>query len=141
MLRRGTSSHSGADIAEAADSASVLAAENDEAFVSESGGPVVTRISPQQLASLTAWADRLVLLEGMTLAEAVRELNRYNRVQLVLGDAEAGTLRLGGAVELRKPLAFVASLQELGCQVGSGKGEVILISKCALVARDARAAR
>jgi transmembrane sensor len=108
----------------------VILVQQDEAFVSKSAAPVVQYLSPRELASLIGWTEGLVILDGMTLAQAVQEFNRYNLVQLQLADAEAGHLRLGGSFGFTRPLAFAASLEELGCEIASGKGTVIVISKC-----------
>jgi transmembrane sensor len=110
----------------------VVLAENEEAVVSEGGALVIERLSSRELESLTAWTGKSVILDGMTLAQAVQEFNRYNAMQLRLSDAEAGGLKLGGSFDLTTPLVFAASLRELGCEVASGEGNVVVISKCKL---------
>ena len=79
----------------------------------------------------------MVLLDDMSLAEAVLEFNRYNRLQLRLGDTRVGQLRLGGAFDFTKPLAFAASLQALGCQIQPARDHLVLISSCGASAQDA----
>ena len=117
--------------------APVSLGKNDEAFVSDTGVPRVARLSPGRVASLTAWTGRVVLLDDMSLAEAVLEFNRYNRLKLRLGANRVGELRLGGAFEFTRPLAFAASLQALGCQIRPAKDDVILISTCGASAQNA----
>jgi transmembrane sensor len=110
----------------------VVLAENEEAVVSEGGALVIERLSSRELESLTAWTGKSVILDGMTLAQAVREFNRYNAMQLRLADADVGRLKLGGSFDLKTPLEFAASLRELGCESTSGEGNVVVISKCKL---------
>jgi transmembrane sensor len=108
----------------------VILTQNEEAIVSDGGAPVTARISSRELESLTAWTRRLVIVDGMTLAQAVQEFNRYNIVQLRLADANAGRSKLGGLFDMATPLVFAASLRDLGCEIASGEENVVVISKC-----------
>jgi transmembrane sensor len=105
--------------------------QEEEAFVPVNGArPPVRHLSERQLAARTAWKDGLIVLDEMTLAQAIREFNRYNPLQLVLADEQVGSLRLGGEFKLSEPLAFVSSLRQLGCQISTGRGDVQIISQC-----------
>jgi transmembrane sensor len=108
----------------------VILAQNEEAIVSDGGAPVTARISSRELESLTAWTSRLVIVDGMTLAQAVQEFNCYNTVQLRLADADVGRLKLGGSFDLATPLVFATSLRDLGCEIAADEGNVIVVSKC-----------
>lgn len=58
------------------------------------------------------WRQGLLAFRDTTLAEAAAEFNRYNARKLVIGDAEAGALRIGGSFRADNATAFVRLLEQ-----------------------------
>ncbi len=59
----------------------------------------VTRKSPQELADELAWRRGVLVFRDTRLADAVREINRYSMVKLVIADPSIADLRFNGEVE------------------------------------------
>lgn len=84
---------------------------------------------------LLAWMNGLAVFERETLADAVADLNRYNRQQIVIGDGSIKRLRVGGAYRTTDPQGFARALEKaLGIKAveippdPAGPGLIILIS-------------
>ncbi len=61
--------------------------------------------------AVAAWRRGQLIFDGVTLAEAVAEFNRYNRVQLVLEDPLLAAERVSGVFESDRPQALVSFLE------------------------------
>ncbi len=61
--------------------------------------------------AVAAWRRGQLIFDGVTLAEAVAEFNRYNRVQLVLEDPVLSAERVSGVFESDRPQALVSFLE------------------------------
>jgi transmembrane sensor len=59
-----------------------------------------------------AWAHGLLVFQGETLSEVVKEFNRYNRRQLVIADPSIATRRIGGVFQPTDPDSFLAGLSK-----------------------------
>lgn len=59
-------------------------------------GVMVRSMSPVDADHLLEWRDGLLSFRDTPLADAAAEFNRYNARKLVVGDAGAGALRIGG---------------------------------------------
>jgi len=89
----------------------------DEALISadpQTTTPRISRLSAAQMAVRVSWTHGLVTFVGQTLAEAVAEMNRYNRLRMEVVDPAIGGLRLGGSFKPTDPLSFAAGLERLG---------------------------
>ena len=74
---------------------------------------VLVRSVPLEDAEhLLDWRQGLLAFRDTTLAEAAAEFNRYNARKLVIGDAEAGALRIGGSFRADNATAFVRLLEQ-----------------------------
>ncbi|WP_157220729.1 FecR family protein [Flavisphingomonas formosensis] len=61
------------------------------------------------------WAASLVVLDGKTtLGEAVRSINRYNRLQIAVTEPGVAALRPTGTYRVHDPLGFVRAIAALG---------------------------
>ena len=58
-----------------------------------------------------AWAKGRLDFEDETVATAVEEFNRYNRVQLHVSDAALATRRVSGVFDASDPESFIAFIQ------------------------------
>ena len=72
--------------------AAAMLVPGDEA-VASTGGVVVTRRTPQELADELAWRRGVVVFRKTPLSDAVREFNRYNEVKLVIADPSISNLK------------------------------------------------
>ena len=63
------------------------------------------------IARRTAWQDRMLELDGLTIGEAVAEFNRYRRTPIVISDPAIASLRVGGRFGLMESEQFLAALQ------------------------------
>ena len=61
---------------------------------------------------LLDWRDGLLAFRDAPLSEVVAEFNRYNARKLVIGDAEAGALRIGGSFRADNATAFVRLIEQ-----------------------------
>ncbi len=73
--------------------------------------PVVAVASPSQVAQMLSWQGVRLEFEALPLADVVTEFNLRNRQQLVIGDAGAGRLRVGGNIRADNVEAFVRLLE------------------------------
>lgn len=62
------------------------------------------------VASLTAWRRGRIVFDGVPLAQAVAEMNRYLRQPLVLDDVGLGRLRIAATFNVSDPDAIVQAL-------------------------------
>lgn len=75
--------------------------------VTPSGGSTVDEPA---LDKVTAWRRGQVAIDDLSLAEAVREMNRYSPVKLVVADAAAGNLRVGGFFRIGDSRGFASAV-------------------------------
>lgn len=96
--------------------------------VAEAHNLLVTKVSPQQLSARLGWLQGKLVLSDVTLAEAARQFNRYGDKQLVIKDAAAGRIVIGGVFEAGNVEAFARLLHAgFGLQV-QVVGEEIQVS-------------
>lgn len=89
---------------------------------------LVKHETADQLANDFAWRRGVLVFTQAALSDVVEEFNRYNRQKLVLSDAAAAKIRIGGSFEAGNVEAFVRLLQTgFGVRV-SRKGSDIIIS-------------
>jgi transmembrane sensor len=62
------------------------------------------------LDKLTAWQHGQVVLEGLSLREAVDEMNRYSKVKVTVGAAQAAQLRVSGVFRAGDSLSFARAV-------------------------------
>jgi transmembrane sensor len=78
----------------------------------------VSHDSEQQVASRLSWRQGRLVLDGMTLAQAAQEFNRYNRRQLIVTDPVAAQMQLGGSFNVDNIDGFARLLQQgMGLQL------------------------
>jgi transmembrane sensor len=100
---------------------------SDTALV-DAGNLLVTRLSPQQLTASLGWLQGKLVFNEVSLEEAARQFNRYGSKQLVIRDAAAGRIVIGGVFEAGNVEAFARLLHAgFGLQV-EVEGEQIRIS-------------
>jgi transmembrane sensor len=81
---------------------------NQQVTVSESGSAEAVRIVDSSRA--LSWADGRLVLENRSVADAVREFNHYNRIQIVVNDVDLARRPISGVFNAADPESFVAFL-------------------------------
>jgi transmembrane sensor len=71
----------------------------------------VSKMSPSAVRERLAWTEGKVIVDG-TLAEAVEELNRYNRRQLEIADPVYASRHIQGIFKTTDPDAFAQAVQD-----------------------------
>ena len=104
-----------------------LLAAGDEALMDARGTAQTLHIGDSDIQRRLAWTRGQIWLSHTTLADAITEFNRYNSRQLVLGEPELATLRVGGSFTTTDPTAFLAALERIfGIQARARAHQVIL---------------
>jgi len=79
---------------------------------------LVTAKSDERVENALAWREGMLSFDQDPLSEVAAEFNRYNRQQLVVIDADAASIRIGGIFPASKPVDFVRLLRDAyGLQV------------------------
>lgn len=77
---------------------------------------------------VSAWRRGQVSLDNTTLADAVLEMNRYNRIQLVVDDPQVALIRISGVFRAGDTENFVQALAHTyGLSARSSGADVILV--------------
>ncbi|WP_284620661.1 FecR family protein [Aquabacterium humicola] len=96
-------------------------------LVKAGGAPKVVRDRPRA-DQLLAWRRSEAVFDDVSLSEAVEEMNRYSRTQIVLvGDPSAGARRVSGQFRTGDNLAFaraVAAVHGLALREQPGRLEI-----------------
>lgn len=97
---------------------------NDELIAANSSF-IVAKKSEEQVVNKLSWRQGLLVFDRITLTQAAIEFNRYNDKKLVIADAEAGKIVLGGRFESNNVSSFAHLLHEgLGLNVEERADEI-----------------
>ncbi len=92
-----------------------------------SGTMVVTRKAHDALAHELGWRNGMLILDDVTLADAVEEFNRYNSHKLVIADDAAAKMHIGGTFRTSDEKLFARVVQDvLGLHVKSGETQTVI---------------
>ena len=80
-------------------------------------------------ARIEAWRRGELLFDGMTLAQAVAEFNRYLPQKLVVTDRETAAVRLGGRFMIDDPESFLRALRDGFGIASRADGQVIRLAR------------
>jgi transmembrane sensor len=69
-------------------------------------------LTARERGSLITWRDGHLDFEGQSLADAAKEFNRYNRLQVVVGDADISDLKIGGTFLANDVESFIAAMHK-----------------------------
>ncbi len=83
----------------------------NDAAVAEPDNVLVAHRTPEQIQADLAWLQGKLVFRQLTIADAAREFNRYNRKRLVVDDAEAARIEIGGVFDADNVDAFARLLQ------------------------------
>ena len=76
------------------------------------GSTRIAALSPDAIATATAWQNGKIVFNGMTLDRAITEFNRYLPDKIVLQQGDLASTRLGGEFLIDDPDTFLLGLQE-----------------------------
>jgi len=88
--------------------ATVLA--RNDAAIAEADGVLVTHKTAKQIEADLNWLQGKLVFDQITIGDAAREFNRYNRRQLIVQDAEAARIEIGGVFDANNVDAFARLL-------------------------------
>jgi transmembrane sensor len=117
---RATLSTEGAPVA-------VLAPGDDA--VATRASMAVTRKTPQELADELAWRRGALVFQSTRLADAVQEVNRYNRTKIVVADPSIAGMKFTGEIRSDNVEDFLDLAQAMMKLRVSREGNEFLISR------------
>jgi transmembrane sensor len=104
--------------------AAVTLAPGERLVLDELALPV---LDAPRLEAVTAWRRGEVLLDATPLAEAIAEMNRYDKRQLFIDDAELAAVQVSGIYRTGDSLGFAHAVAELnGLDVHDDAAEIHL---------------
>jgi len=106
--------------------ASVLIDRNQEATAT-AGEINRTEVEPARTAQRLAWREGRIVFDHTTLAMAAEEFNRYNERKLIIADAEAASLLIGGSFAPSNIDGFVRLLEQgFGLRAKRGSDKIVV---------------
>lgn len=82
----------------------------ERATVRERLTPIVDRPASDVI---TAWQRQEIVFSGVTLSEAINELNRYSRLQIVVADSGIASLKVAGVFQTGDSEAFAKNIARI----------------------------
>ncbi|MET0310240.1 MAG: FecR domain-containing protein [Sphingomonas sp.] len=76
------------------------------------GAAGIAALSPDAIATATAWEHGKIRFNGMALDRAVAEFNRYLSDKIVLQQGDLAATRLGGEFQIDNPDGFLLALRD-----------------------------
>jgi transmembrane sensor len=89
----------------------------------------VVHKAPQELSTDLSWRRGVLIFDGTPLAQAAAEFNRYNTTKLVVADAAAAKISIGGTFQANNVAAFAEVAQGLLKLQVQKRGADIVISR------------
>jgi transmembrane sensor len=80
--------------------------------ISRGPSTLIAAKSEERVADALAWRDGMLSFEQAPLTEVVAEFNRYNRIQIVVTDAIAGQIPIGGSFQASSVDSFTRLLRD-----------------------------
>lgn len=89
----------------------ILVSANQQVTVERSGA--TEPVHAVDSARALAWAEGRLIFENEPVDQAVREFNRYNRIQIAVSDPALGQRPISGVFSAADPESFVAFIQSV----------------------------
>lgn len=80
--------------------------------ISRGPSTLIVAKSEERVADALAWRDGMLSFDQAPLTEVVGEFNRYNRIRLVVTDAAAGQILIGGSFQASSVDSFTRLLRD-----------------------------
>lgn len=88
----------------------VAVLNRDDTALADGGNVLVSRQAAQQVGAALSWLQGKLVFDQVSLAEAARQFNRYNRKQLLITDEAVGRIAIGGVFDAHNAEAFARLL-------------------------------
>jgi transmembrane sensor len=95
----------------------------------KSGQMTVAKTNVHLLDSELAWRQGVLVFRHTPLAEAARELNRYNRTKIVIDDATAAGMTMNGSFPATSVSTFIEAARDVFGLHVEDRGKEIVISR------------
>lgn len=90
----------------------------------------VINISQQKLDKELAWRDGLIIFDGESLEEVVKEISRYTPKKIIISDSRVRNLPIGGVFEVGRVDALLGALRDsFGVKVERINDNLIYLTK------------
>lgn len=92
-------------------------------------GLVTTALDPSVVESETAWRQGMLAFRGTTLAEAVRQFDRYSESGIVIADPAVGAIPITGLFSAYRPREFIETIAmslNLRLDLGAAANRVVV---------------
>ena len=89
----------------------------------------VSASTPISVAAELGWRRGLLIFSNVSLADAVAEFNRYNKVKLVIADAQTARIAIGGTFQANDVQTFAEVARSLLRLAVKDRGGEIVISR------------
>lgn len=87
----------------------------------------MTRKSASELSNELSWRRGVLVFDNTPLFEAAQKINRYNRVRIVVANAEIGRLPITGTLSATDPVQFLRMVQTVfGLHEKNVNGEIVI---------------
>jgi len=80
--------------------------------IAEGSSTLILADADTRIENDLAWRDDMLIFDGVRLADAAAEFNRYNQQKLVISDNAAARILVGGTFQRRNVLGFVRLLSD-----------------------------
>jgi len=77
---------------------------------SSGGGLVTSVLDPSEVKSETAWRQGMLAFRGTSLADAVRQFDRYGDSRIVIADPAIGQIPITGLFSAHRPSDFIETI-------------------------------
>lgn len=105
--------------------AEIFLTAGQQVTVQDSGAVAPVRVVDTTRA--LAWAQGQLVFENDTLADVVREFNRYNRVQLSITDAQLAARKVSGVFEATDSETLLAFIRESGSDISITRSDARIV--------------
>lgn len=119
----------GFDAAAAPLNASPLLLTKGDAIIATATDMSVVHKTDRQLMNELSWREGVLVFDGTSLAEAARQINRYNAKKIVIADPKLSEVAITGTVSENDPQQFVRMTQYLLGLHGKEANGAIVISR------------
>lgn len=98
-----------------------------DVVTAKAGTVTLSHKSKRNLAAEVSWRRGVIVFDRTALADAARELNRYNAQKIVLGDERTAKTTIGGTFEATNVEGFARVVHAaLGLKVEYRPGEIVI---------------
>lgn len=108
-----------------ASGAEIFLTAGQQVTVQDSGA--VAPVREVDTTRALAWAQGQLVFENDTLADVVREFNRYNRVQLSITDAQLAARKVSGVFEATDSETLLAFIRESGSDISITRSDARIV--------------